>query len=87
MSGPSTVSSSSRTGSANTVKFAVHNDDTGVTVKTVCKTCNEGWMSALEAQVQAFLTPAIKDGTPVRFTEEQRDILAACRSTRSRIAT
>lgn len=45
------------------------------TVKVVCKSCNTGWMSNLESQIQPILTPLIS-GTPAFLRRDERKLLA-----------
>lgn len=47
-----------------------------LTVKVVCKSCNEGWMAALESQIIPILTPLIK-GEPRRLDSPACKVLAA----------
>jgi hypothetical protein len=46
------------------------------TVKQVCKTCNNEWMSALEEDVRPFLTPMILGEAPVSLTPDNQHALA-----------
>jgi hypothetical protein len=46
-----------------------------LTVKTVCQTCNNGWMSALEAEVMPILTEMFDDKA-VSLNQEQQQIIA-----------
>jgi hypothetical protein len=46
-----------------------------VRVKQVCGTCNNGWMSALEAQVQPILTPMLL-GQSVTLSESAQRVIA-----------
>jgi hypothetical protein len=46
-----------------------------IVVRAVCKTCNNGWMAALEAEVKPFLEPMIR-GDPVRLDVTMQAVLA-----------
>lgn len=46
------------------------------TVRVVCKSCNNGWMSALQVQVKPLLLPMVL-GEPVRLFTKHQTILAA----------
>jgi hypothetical protein len=46
-----------------------------LTVKTVCQSCNNGWMSSLEAEAMPILTEMFEDKS-VSLDQEQQQILA-----------
>ena len=46
-----------------------------LTVKTVCQSCNNGWMSTLEAEAMPILTEMFDDKTVV-LNQEQQQIIA-----------
>ncbi len=50
-------------------------NNTAMTVKSVCKKCNNGWMSALEEEVKPILTPMFDDNA-VSLNPEQQHTLA-----------
>jgi hypothetical protein len=43
----------------NMVRTWVTKEHTGVTVKAVCQTCNQGWMSRLEERAKTVLSPLL----------------------------
>src|ERR1700678_1619698 len=45
-------------------------------VKSVCATCNGGWMSDLELQVKGYLGPMIKTGAITNLDVDQQRVLA-----------
>jgi hypothetical protein len=45
-----------------------------LTVKTVCQSCNNGWMSTLEAEAMPILTEIFEDKTVVLNQEQQQTI-------------
>jgi hypothetical protein len=52
-------------------------DSMETTVKRVCESCNEGWMSDLETKAKPLLTPMIMgDGLPLIRTPDEMRILA-----------
>lgn len=53
-----------RQGAANTKK-----------IRVVCKACNNGWMSALETDVQPYLKPLLL-GQPIIITQEAQILIA-----------
>lgn len=47
-------------------------NNTELTVKTVCQTCNNGWMSALESEAMPILSTMFDDqATPLNSDEQQ----------------
>ena len=57
------------------VKYVTH-DDMGVTVNTICTSCNGGWMNDLEGAVAPLLTSPIRNGAPTVFTRDQQRVVA-----------
>jgi len=49
---------------------------TALITKSVCGKCNNGWMSALEAEVKPILTPMFEDETASLNSEQQHTLAA-----------
>ena len=47
-----------------------------IIVNRVCRPCNNGWMSALETQVEPFIEPAIFEERVVTWTRTQQRVIA-----------
>ena len=48
-----------------------------IVVRCVCKkTCNEGWMSALESDVKSVIIPMMIQDTPVTLNSEHRRLMS-----------
>jgi hypothetical protein len=53
-----------------------------LTVKRVCRSCNNGWMSDLETQAQPILTRLVRGDRPLSLDPAQQATIAAwCRKT------
>jgi hypothetical protein len=52
-------------------------DKMRVKVRAVCPTCNNGWMSRLEQQVQPILARMVFNGPPSRLRQDDQKLLAA----------
>jgi hypothetical protein len=52
-------------------------DETGVTVKPVCKECNEGWMSRLEGNARRILGPLMLGTGEHDFTADDKATIIA----------
>src|SRR5437899_9943417 len=48
----------------------------GATIRLVCRGCNTGWLSRLEARAKTILSPLIV-GRPAKITIEDQRIIAA----------